>query len=402
MKKCNALHKRRFRKLQKEASEDKTSELLIPFIGLFRTFALALISPYLGLALYRKGLPLPYVGVVYVLLAVIGALGQLFGGAASDKLGRRKVMVFSQIGSGFALVLMGVSFLMPGYFVFIVMSLFQNFFGSSNMAAFNAYVGELGSDQNGMIRGYSRMRIGINVGWAAGPLIGGILIGYFGFKNTWIISGVIVLASSVLFLFLKAKQRFYSNLDLSTFKDLDYLKKISPFVLIYAFIAQFGLTLTIYETVNMNVPVSLYGLIYLLNGAMVALFQMPMAKMLYNKNIVRWIEYGIILYIVGFFVYAFGGLIYALLGTCITTLGENIVSPLSMTFANLLSKEEKRGSYLGVFGMLSSSSRSLGSLYGSFLLSKFTNPFEIWSSADLLGALSIFYFSLINRQKRSF
>jgi len=386
----------------KEASENKTSELLIPFVGLFRTFAVALISPYLGLALYRKGLPLPYVGIVYVMLAVIGALGQLFGGAASDKLGRRKVMVFSQIGSGFALVLMGMSFLISGYFVFIVMSLFQNFFGSSNMAAFNAYVGELGSDQNGMIRGYSRMRIGINVGWAAGPLIGGVLIGYLGFKNTWIISGLIVLASSVLFLFLKAKQRFYSNLDISTFKDLDYLKKISPFVLIYAFIAQFGLTLTIYETVNMNVPVSLYGLIYLLNGAIVAVFQMPMAKMLYSKNIVRWIEYGIIFYIVGFFVYAFGGLIYALLGTCITTLGENIVSPLSMTFANLLSKEEKRGSYLGVFGMLSSSSRSLGSLYGSFLLSKLTNPFEIWSSADLLGALSIVYFSLINRSKRSF
>jgi len=388
--------------LMKEASENKTSELLIPFVGLFRTFAVALISPYLGLALYRKGLPLPYVGIVYVMLAVIGALGQLFGGAASDKLGRRKVMVFSQIGSGFALVLMGMSFLISGYFVFIVMSLFQNFFGSSNMAAFNAYVGELGSDQNGMIRGYSRMRIGINVGWATGPLIGGVLIGYLGFKNTWIISGLIVLASSVLFLFLKAKQRFYSNLDISTFKDLDYLKKISPFVLIYAFIAQFGLTLTIYETVNMNVPVSLYGLIYLLNGAIVAVFQMPMAKMLYSKNIVRWIEYGIIFYIVGFFVYAFGGLIYALLGTCITTLGENIVSPLSMTFANLLSKEEKRGSYLGVFGMLSSSSRSLGSLYGSFLLSKLTNPFEIWSSADLLGALSIVYFSLINRSKRSF
>jgi len=386
----------------KEASENKTSELLIPFVGLFRTFAVALISPYLGLALYRKGLPLPYVGIVYVMLAVIGALGQLFGGAASDKLGRRKVMVFSQIGSGFALVLMGMSFLISGYFVFIVMSLFQNFFGSSNMAAFNAYVGELGSDQNGMIRGYSRMRIGINVGWAAGPLIGGVMIGYLGFKNTWIISGLIVLASSVLFLFLKAKQRFYSNLDISTFKDLDYLKKISPFLLIYAFIAQFGLTLTIYETVNMNVPVSLYGLIYLLNGAIVAVFQMPMAKMLYSKNIVRWIEYGIIFYIVGFFVYAFGGLIYALLGTCITTLGENIVSPLSMTFANLLSKEEKRGSYLGVFGMLSSSSRSLGSLYGSFLLSKLTNPFEIWSSADLLGALSIVYFSLINRSKRSF
>lgn len=387
--------------MQKEYSEYKRSEILIPFVGLFRTFAIALISPYLGLALYRKGLPLPYVGVVYVLLAVVGAIGQLFGGAASDKFGRRKVMVFSQVGSGFALVLMGISFLIPGYFLFVSMSLVQTFFGSSNMAAFNAYVGELGSDQNGMIRGYSRMRIGINVGWAAGPLIGGVLIGYLGFKDTWIISGLIVIASSVLFLFLKAKQRFYSNLDLSTFKDVSYLKKISPFILIYAFIAQFGLTLTIYETVNMNVPVSLYGLIYLLNGAMVAIFQMPMAKMLYSKNIVRWIEYGVLFYIAGFFVYAFGGLLFALLGTCITTLGENIVSPLSMTYANLLSKQEKRGSYLGVFGMVSSSSRSLGSLYGSFLLSSFTNPFEIWGSADLLGAVSIVYFSLINTTKKS-
>jgi len=386
--------------LQKEASEYRRSEILIPFVGLFRTFAIALISPYLGLALYRKGLPLPYVGLVYVLLAVVGAIGQLFGGAASDKLGRRKVMVFSQVGSGFALVLMGISFIIPGYFVFVVMSLIQTFFGSSNMAAFNAYVGELGSDQNGMIRGYSRMRIGINVGWAAGPLIGGVLIGYLGFKDTWIISGLIVIASSVLFLFLKAKQRFYSNIDLSTFKDIGYLKNISPFILIYAFIAQFGLTLTIYETVNMNVPVSLYGLIYLLNGAMVAIFQMPMAKMLYSKNIVRWIEYGILFYIAGFLVYAFGGLLFALLGTCITTLGENIVSPLSMTYANLLSKQEKRGSYLGVFGMVSSSSRSLGSLYGSFLLSSFSSSFEIWGLADMLGAVSIVYFSLINRPKK--
>lgn len=387
--------------LQKQTSEYRRSETLIPFVGLFRTFAIALISPYLGLALYIKGLPLPYVGLVYLILALIGAAGQLFGGAASDKLGRRKVMFFSQIGSGLALVLMGVSFIIPGYFAFVFMSLLQSFFGSSNMAAFNAYVGELGSDQNGMIRGYSRMRIGINVGWAAGPLIGGVLIGSLGFEETWIISGIIVLASSAFFLFLKSRQRFYSKLDLSTFKDVSYIKRISPFVLIYAFIAQFGLTLTIYETVNMKVPVSLYGLIYLLNGALVAIFQMPMAKMLYSKNIVRWIEYGIAFYIAGFFIYAFGGLLYALIGTCITTLGENIVSPLSMTFANLLSKEEKRGSYLGVFGMLSSSSRSLGSLYGSFLLSRFSEPFAIWGSADLLGALSMIYFYIANRPKRS-
>ncbi len=52
----------------------------VPLIGLLRTFAIALVSPYLGLALYRKGMPLAYVGAAYLALAVFGALGQLFGG----------------------------------------------------------------------------------------------------------------------------------------------------------------------------------------------------------------------------------------------------------------------------------------------------------------------------------
>ena len=384
-------------KIRQLSSSEAKGSFLLGFIGFFRTFAVALVSPYLGLALYKKGVPLPYVGAVYVLLAVFGALGQIFGGSFSDKYGRRHVMFASQMLSGLSLVAMGALYAYSGYAPFLLATFIQNFFGSSNMAAFNAYVGDLGRDQGELIKGYGLMRVGINIGWAVGPLLGGALIGFLGFSWAWAISGIIVLSSSFFFLLLRAAQRHFSSLSLEAVKDLRYLFWTSPFILIYAFVAQFGLTLTIYETVYRGVPVYLYGSVYLLNGMIVAIFQMPMARMLAKRNIIRWIEYALGLYMLGFFIFSFGGLMYALLGTLVLTFGENILMPLAMTLANMLAKEEKRGTYLGLFGVLSSSSRSLGSLYGSLVLSDFRRGLEVWGLADVLGAASLAYFSLVSR-----
>ncbi|MGC9209330.1 MAG: MFS transporter [Nitrososphaeria archaeon] len=226
----------------------------VPLIGLLRTFAIALVSPYLGLALYRKGMPLAYVGAAYLALAAFGALGQLFGGSASDALGRRPVMIMSQVASGLFLVLMGLSFELRGYAAFLAFSFLQTFFGSANMAAFNAYVGDAGGTSAEMVRGYSRMRVGINIGWAVGPLAGGVLIGLLGFELAWMISGGFVMASSVAFLMLSGGRGVSSGIDLRAAADPGYLLRISPFVIFYAFVAQFGLTLTIYETLTSSPP----------------------------------------------------------------------------------------------------------------------------------------------------
>ncbi|MEM0123567.1 MAG: MFS transporter [Conexivisphaerales archaeon] len=363
----------------------------ILLIGTFRTFSISMISPYIGLLLYTKGMPLILVGIYYVVLAVSGALGQLFGGMMSDRRGRRNTMIYAQLSNGISLFAMGLSLLFPGYMLISGMGIIQNLFGSATFSAYNTYVGDMGSGQSELIKNYGLMRVGINLGWALGPLFGGVTIGFLGYSNAFLLAGVIILSSSILFWGLKESYHAFSGFNLSAIKDTTFIKKISPFILSYVFLAQFGLTLTIYETTSLRMPLTYLGVLYFVNGIGVVLLQYHIARFLSKRDPLRWLKIGLVLYITGFLLL---GLLRSYLGgilaIAVVTIGENIFSPLAMTIANLLSKPEKRGTYLGAFGMLTSSARSMGSFVGSIMMSfLLLNPVGLWASMDSLGIMAI-------------
>jgi len=371
---------------------DLNSGLLrILLVGTFRTFSISMVSPYVGLVLYRKGMPLLLVGAYYVMLAVTGALGQFFGGMLSDRRGRRYTMVLAQLLNSAALVAMGLSLLIPGYVLISGFGLIQSLFGSATFSAYNTYVGDLGRGQTELIKNYGLMRIGVNLGWAIGPLFGGFAISFLGYSNAFILAGITILASTSLFIGLKESSHAFSGFNLDAIRDSNFVKKISPFFLSYVFIAQFGLTLTIYETTTLGMPLTYLGVLYFVNGAGVVLLQFHIARFLSKRDPIRWLKVGLAFYITGFMVLAlmrsYAGGIVAIF---IVTIGENIFSPLAMTVANMLSRPEKRGSYLGAFGMLTSSARSVGSFVGSTAMSfLLMNPVGLWASLDSFGIIAI-------------
>ncbi len=366
--------------------------------GLLRTLSGSLVTPYLGLVLYNRGMPLYQVGAYYVLIALVGSFGSLAGGRASDALGRRSVMFTAQLISGFIISIMGASLLeFRGYAVFAALAPVQSFAGSASFSTFNTYVGDFTSGRGETIMGYARARIGINLGWAFGPLIGGVLAGVLGFSYAYIISGAALAVSSLYFL-------SFPNPAIRTAQSyprasLEYLKLISPFILIYAFIAQFGLTLTVYEVSFAGLPVTFFGLIYLVNGLCVVAFQYPTAKAITKGGFIRWMGAGLTLYAIGFMFYALGGLVMALIGTAVLSMGENIVSPISMSVASLAARRDRRGGYMGAYSMLTSASRSIGSFIGSSLLGSLKSPFMVWPSIDGLGALAWAYFYIVYRKE---
>ncbi|MGC8558657.1 MAG: MFS transporter [Nitrososphaeria archaeon] len=363
----------------------------ILLVGTFRTFSISMVSPYLGLVLYRKGMPLLLVGAYYVVLAVTGALGQFFGGMLSDRRGRRNTMVLAQLLNSAALVAMGLSLLIPGYVLISGFGLIQSLFGSATFSAYNTYIGDLGRGQSELIKNYGLMRIGVNLGWALGPLFGGVAISFLGYSNAFILAGITILASSSLFIGLKESSHAFSGFNLTAIRDSNFVKKISPFFLSYVFIAQFGLTLTIYETTTLGMPLTYLGVLYFVNGVGVVLLQYHIARFLSKRDPIRWLKVGLAFYITGFMLLAlmrsYAGGIVAIF---VVTIGENIFSPLAMTVANMLSRPEKRGSYLGAFGMLTSSARSVGSFVGSTTMSfLLMNPVGLWASLDSFGIMAI-------------
>ncbi|MFQ1021477.1 MFS transporter [Tardisphaera saccharovorans] len=361
----------------------------IALLGTFRTFPMALVGPFTGLILYLRGMPLAYVSAYYAVLAVLGAGGQLVGGLLSDRNGRKRTMIVGQSMSALFLFLMGVALAFPGYVWFSVAALTQTFFGSISFSAYNTFIGDLGVNKEGLVTSYGIARMGINMGWALGPLVGGFLLEDVGYPLTFMIAGVLIGAAMVLFIGLQEPVK-RAGFDLSALRDSRYALSILPFVLVFAFIAQFGLTLTVFENTVNGFSFLDLGLFYLVNGLTVVAFQYPISRFLAPKDPVKWVNAGLMLYGISYMMLAFvRGLYGVMFSVFVMTIGEDISTPLLMTIANLLARPEKRGSYMGIYGVVSSSARSVGSSIGSALMSSLIGyPEALWGSVDVLGIVS--------------
>ncbi|MGC8969513.1 MAG: MFS transporter [Conexivisphaera sp.] len=355
-------------------------------LGVLRTFAISLVTPYVGLILYSRGMPLGEVGAYYLCLGAASALGQLAGGAWSDRVGRRRVMMIGLLLSGAALALMGLSLESPGYGPFAAATALENLFGGMSFSALNTMVGDRGNGLTEMVRNYGTVRIGINLGWALGPLVGGTLADAMGYGAAFLISGAALAASSLLVLAVEPT----GALGRPGIPDRGYIARISPFILLYAFIAQFGLTLTVFESAVRLLSLAEIGSLYTVNGLLVVALQYPITSLEARGGTLRWLYAGIALYAAGFAMLGLrGSLQWAMLSVAIMTVGEDFTSPMVSAIANALANPARRGSYLGAFGMLTGLSRSLGALYGGLAMSSLLrDPVALWASVDVLGLAS--------------
>ncbi|MDP7982214.1 MAG: MFS transporter, partial [Conexivisphaerales archaeon] len=355
-------------------------------LGVLRTFAISLVTPYVGLVMYSRGMPIGEVGAYYLVLGAASASGQLLGGAASDHIGRRRVMVLGLLLSGVALAAMGLSLRLPGYWPFASATAVENLLGGISFSALNTMVGDRGNGIRDMVRNYGTVRIGINLGWALGPLVGGALADLLGYSAAFLISGAAVAASSLFALTVEPS----GIQGGSGIPDRSYFARISPFVLLYAFIAQFGLTLTVFESAVRGLSLAGIGSLYTINGLMVVALQYPITSRESRGGVLRWLYIGVLFYAVGFYMLSLGSsLWWSMLSVAVLTVGEDFTSPIVSAVANALADPAKRGSYLGAFGMITGLSRSIGAFYGGMTMSEFLrDPLALWGSIDALGAAS--------------
>ena len=355
-------------------------------LGVLRTFAISLVTPYVGLVMYSRGMPIGEVGAYYLVLGAASASGQFLGGAASDRIGRRRVMVLGLLLSGAALAAMGLSLRLPGYWPFASATAVENLLGGISFSALNTMVGDRGNSIRDMVRNYGTVRIGINLGWALGPLVGGALADLLGYSAAFLISGAAVAASSLFALTVEPS----GIQGRSGIPDRSYFARISPFVLLYAFIAQFGLTLTVFESAVRGLSLAGIGSLYTINGLMVVVLQYPITSRESRGGVLRWLYVGVLFYAIGFYMLSLeSSLWWSMLSVAVLTVGEDFTSPIVSAVANALADPARRGSYLGAFGMITGLSRSIGAFYGGIAMSEFLrDPLALWGSIDALGAAS--------------
>jgi MFS family permease len=383
---------------------------IVTIIQFFTVIGFSICMPFLSLYLYQdRGLSMTMVGIILLAAGLCSAVSQALGGALSDRFGRRPVLLIAAfvsifLYSGLA-ILIGIS--APVWAITVAYIAGRSVL-TITRPVISAMVADFTSKER-LTEAYGILRIGANIGWAAGPAIGGYLATFLPYG--WLF-GVPVLTCAIVsliaFFFVhessrETNRRVGLRSMLPPADDRPLLAFVAVSILLFIVMGQMASTLSIFAVDKVGFSTAQYGLILTLNGLIVILFQYPMTLALRRVAKFRALIVGSLLYALGYL--SFGWITqfgWALGAMAIITAGEIIHSPVTLSVIGELSPQDQRGRYMGLFGLSETIGMSMGPLVGGLLLDAFPSDMRlVWApiaSIALIAAIGYYWWARRFRQ----
>jgi len=364
--------------------------------------------PFVSLYFYNDlGLDMATVGLILLVVSLIGATGQIVGGEIADMFGRRRIMSFALIWRSVAFLLIAVAIATGTSFLVITGLLALSSFGGSLFEpASNAMVADV-TEGPRRLEAYGFLRIGQNLGWAAGPLIGGVLTIWFSFWVLFLIGAMISLAMSAFFFMnIKESLRQGQSRDRFRLKDLAHVMSDRAFlafsiisIFLFIMFGQMSSTYAVYSTDRIGISEAEVGYLFALNGILVVLLQFPIARWISRYRMTTVIAFGSLLYTIGYGTVGLSqNFLMLAMNMTVVTFGEMVVSPASMNLVANLSHENERGRFMGVFGLVSSIGFALGPFAGGVILdAAYPNGVLTWLGIGTFGIVATLGYLLLGR-----
>ncbi|EQD53748.1 Major facilitator superfamily MFS-1 [mine drainage metagenome] len=250
---------------------------------------------------------------------------------------------------------------------------------------------------------YSIQRVFVNAGFAISPALGGLIADSLGLSYLFLFGGIATLGEGlVLLLFLRetlpggrgsTAERHWAQFS-APFRDRTFLLMLSVLAGGVVVANQFGTPLTLYLVDVRQLPLSEFGYIYAINGALVVLMQIPISRWIERtRHYLVWLAGGTLLYGIGFVLFGLGAAfpIFAA-AMIILTLGENSTSPIQQTVVSNFAGPQRRGSYFGTYNATANAARAVGPVLGTLLLALGSTVWwaSIFASALFVALLVLF------------
>lgn len=324
------------------------------------------------------------IGLFFGGMAVVRASFQIVGGEISDRLGRSKLLVNTQLARSVAFIGIGYAIQADwGFFPVAILVTLNAIFGGMFFPAINALVSDI-LPESERLDGYAITRSAGNLGWAAGPALGGFMA-HGSYPVLFYLSGAITFASGLIFwLFFRAPQQDGTK-EAFRFSDLIAIRKDNRLAwhcllifLLYLVVAQLIAPFSVYTVGTVGITEAQLGVLFGVNGIMVAVLQIPTTRLLRKRSYTAQLAIGALLYFAGYGLLGFMGTYTSLFAIVIVvTSGEMIMSPPSLALTSRLAPANRMGRYMGVYGFFQSAGWSFGPLYGGVFLDHFAGQPEL-------------------------
>jgi len=396
---------------QKLIGRHKPGIWIISIESLMTAAGFSITIPFLSLYLFQdRGLSMTIVGTIMLIAGLCSAIAHVVGGELSDRVGRRPV-ILGALGIRMLMYLgmaVLIGFSAPVWSIVICYFIGQAI-GMMERPASSAIVTDL-SPKKRLTETFGLIRVGINLGWAAGPAIGGYLA--TSLPYSWLFGFAVLFTTLALMLvlfFLKESHNVVREKPglgnmLSILKDRGFLIFTVISLLVFLLMGQMMSTLSIFTVAIMGLSTAQYGLLLTVNGLIVVLFQYPVAYKLGSAKKLRVLVIGSLIYALGYLIFGWvGGFAWAVLAIVIITIGEIIHAPISLAVVGELAPNKYIGRYMGVFGLAQIMGIAIGPLLGGILLDAFpADPLLIWGIIAFLGVgAAVGYYWWHKRYRRS-
>lgn len=366
---------------------NRAGTMVIPFLSLYLTTDL--------------NFTLAQVGWIMTAFGMGSVVGSWLGGKLTDKIGYYKVMVRSLLTTG--ILFIGLQFL--NTFITICLGIFlimlvADMFRPAMFVAMSAY-----SKPENKTRSVTLIRLAINLGFSAGPALGGLIITTMSYGGLFWVDGITcILATLLLIKVLHPKKA--KTLDTvvnenpeSAYKDKAFWIFLASMTLFGIIFLQYFSTMPIYYKDVHSLSELEIGLLLGLNGAFIFVLEMPLIKWLenskYSKAFLMLI--GAALTALSFLVLNMTSWIGVLLiGMLFMTVGEMIAFPFSNAFAMERAKKGNQGEYMALYTIAFSISHIFGHNAGMQLVASigFDNTWFIMTG---LGVVCAFLLWILKR-----
>ncbi|WP_066307527.1 MFS transporter [Bacillus sp. FJAT-29814] len=391
--------------------------LVLQFFIIFSTMT---VQPFL-IIYFSKHLGTTATGFLVMMVISVSIIGALIGGFLSDRLGRKKIIIYSEfvIFLGYCSLALFNSSWMDSIYISFCIILGIKFFESAIIPVYQALIID-SSEEKDRKEIYSCIYWMNNIAIGLGSLIGGIL--FWKYKFYLFLSIGIIFLISCIVIHLKinetitsynssSKNKITMHLLLKdsvmTFKTILYDRKFIFFTigtfLLVSIEEQLGGYISIYleekfhpltlHFFSLNFPINGFNVVGILraeNTFFAVFLSLLFSKFMGNLNINKFIKLGAICFFGGFSVLSYSTNLLLLIDFMfVATFGEVLFKLAQQVYLSSSIPSDSRSSYLAVFSFTSVAANLTVALV--LLLTDYVSTMIITVGFIFVGMLSIFF-----------
>ena len=367
----------------------------------------SLIFPFIALYITSKfNVGMTEVGLVFAVFSVAAFIGNILGGALTDKYGRKSMLILGLVSSAASSLAMG---LIQTWEIFYGLAFLAGFVSSIGSPAASAMLTDILPAEK-RADGFGILRVAINLAVTVGPAIGGILAG---------ISYLLLFISDCLVSFIAAAI-VYAILpetkpeDTGVQAEVNIMQSLGGYgkvfknklfttiIILTMFTAivylQITSTLSVYLNDQFSISAQAYGYLMSLNAVIVVLFQFPVTVQVKKKVPLYMMALGNLLYALSVSMYAFVS-VYPLfiVSIVIFTMGEMVIAPIILTLVSNIAPLNMRGRYMAAFELGRGIASAIGPLAAGVILDNY-NPHWVWYGGGIICCIIAVCYLVLNRK----